>query len=123
MRLTLELLDLLDQVRELMRVELSLVRAEISERTSGIPFSLTAVVVGIVLLPVALGLILVAASLFLLGFGVPLDLAFLIVAVVTIAVSLLLLRSGVAGLKPSRLVPAKSMSQGSSLFGGLQRGA
>jgi hypothetical protein len=71
MRPTLELLDLLDQVRELMRVELSLVRAEISERTSGIPSSLTAVVVGIVLLPVALGLILVAVSLFLLRFGIP----------------------------------------------------
>jgi hypothetical protein len=48
-----------------MRVELSLVRAEISERASGIPSSLVAVVVGIVLLPVALGLILVAVSLFL----------------------------------------------------------
>ena len=55
MRPTLELLDLFDQVRELMRVEFSLVRAEISERASGIPSSLTAVVAGIVLLPVALG--------------------------------------------------------------------
>jgi hypothetical protein len=48
--------------------------------------------------------------------------SFLIVAVVTSAVSLLLLRLGVAGLKPSRLVPVKSMSQISSLFGGLSRG-
>ena len=53
MRPTLELIDLFDQVRELMRV--SLVRAEISERAGGIPSSLTAVVVGIVVLPVALG--------------------------------------------------------------------
>src|ERR1700738_1411625 len=119
MRPTLELLDLFDQVREFMRVEFSLVRAEISERASGMPSSLTAVVVGIVLLPIAFGLILVAVSLFLLRFGVSLDLAFLIVAVVTSAVSLLLLRLGVAGLKPSRLVPAKSISQISSLFGGL----
>ena len=38
MRRTLELfLDLLGQVRELTRVELSLLRAEISERASGIP--------------------------------------------------------------------------------------
>jgi hypothetical protein len=37
MRQALELRDLLDQVRELIRVELSLVRAEIGERTSGIP--------------------------------------------------------------------------------------
>lgn len=119
MRPTLELLDLLDQVRELMRVELSLVRAEISERTSGIPSRLTAVVVGVVLLTVALGFILVAVSPFLSRFGIPLDLAFLIIAAVAITASLLLLRLGVAGLKPSRLVPAKSISQISSLFGGL----
>jgi hypothetical protein len=119
MRPALELRDLLDQVRELMRVELSLFRAEIGECTSGIPSSLMAVVVGGVLLCVALGLVLVAASLFLLRFGLPLDLAFLIVAAVAIVISLILLRSGVAALKPSRIVPAKSISQISSLFGGL----
>jgi hypothetical protein len=37
MRPALELRDLLDQVRELVRVELSLFRAEIGERTTGIP--------------------------------------------------------------------------------------
>ena len=61
----------------------------------------------------------VTASLFLLRFGLPLDLAFLIVAAVAIVISLILLRSGVGALKPSRLVPAKSISQISSLFGGL----
>ena len=71
MRPALELRDLLDQVRELVRIELSLFRAEIGERTRGIPSSLMAVVVGVVLLPVALGLILVAASLFLRRFGLP----------------------------------------------------
>ena len=119
MRPALELRDLLDQVRELVRVELSLFRAEIGERTSGIPSTLMAFVVGGVLLCVALGLVLVAASLFLLRFGLPLDLAFLIVAAVAIVISLILLRSGVGALKPSRLVPAKSISQISSLFGGL----
>ena len=63
---------------------------------------------GGVLLCVALGLVLVAASLFLLRFGLPLDLAFLIVAAVAIVISLILLRSGVGALKPSRLVPAKA---------------
>ena len=119
MRPALELRDLLDQVRELMRVELSLFRAEIGERATGIPSSLMAVVAGGVLLCVALGLVLVAASLFLLRFGLSLDLAFLIVAAVAIVISLMLLRSGVGALKPSRLVPAKSISQISSLFGGL----
>jgi hypothetical protein len=119
MRSTFELLlDLTRQTRELTRIELSLAGAEISERTRGIPSSLTAVVIGLVLLPVALGLILVAVSLSLLRFGIPLDLAFLIVAVVTIVASLLLLGFGVRGLQPSRLIPAKSIAQISSLFGG-----
>src|ERR1700735_1528719 len=118
MRPALELRDLLDQVRELVRVELSLFRAEIGERTNGIPSSLMAVVMGGVLLCVALGLVLVAAGLFLVRFGLPLDLAFLIVAAVAALVSVLLLRAGVAALKPSRLVPAKSISKISSLLGG-----
>jgi hypothetical protein len=118
MRPALELREILDQVRELVRVEISLFRAEIGERTSGIPSSLLAVVVGGVLLCVSLALILVAASLALLRFGLPMDLAFLIVAVVAIVISLILLRSGATALKPSRLVPAKSISQISSLLGG-----
>jgi hypothetical protein len=112
------LLELTQQIRELVRIELSLAGAEISERASRIPSSLTAVAIGIALLPVALGLILVAASLFLLRFGSPLDLAFLIVAVVAVATSLILLRRGVEGLRPSRLAPAKSIAQISSLLGG-----
>jgi hypothetical protein len=118
MRPALELREILDQVRELVRVEISLFRAEIGERTSGIPSSLLAVVVGGVLLCVSLALVLVAASLALLRFGLPMDLAFLIVAVVAIVISLILLRSGATALKPSRLVPAKSISQISSLLGG-----
>ncbi len=123
MRSALELLlELTRQIRELVRIELSLAGAEISERASGIPSSLTAVAVGIALLPVALGLVLVAASLFLVRFGTPLDLAFLIVAVVAVAISLILLRWGVGGLRPSRLVPARSIAQISSLLGALQGG-
>jgi hypothetical protein len=119
MRSTLELfLDLLDQVKELMRVELSLARVEVSERARGIPSSVAAVLVGVVLLAAGVGLVLVAASLSLGRLGIPPDLAFLIVAVAAIVVSLILLRSGVSGLRPSRLVPAKSLSQISSLFGG-----
>jgi hypothetical protein len=112
------LLDLLRQVQELMRVELALARVETGERARGIPSSVAAVAVGAVLLALGLGLVLIAASLLLLRFGVPLDLAFLIVAGVAIVASLLLLRSGVAGLKPSRLIPARTVSQVSSLFGG-----
>ncbi|RBP16183.1 putative superfamily III holin-X [Roseiarcus fermentans] len=120
MRSTPELLlDLLRQVQALMRVELALARVEIDERARGIPSSVAAVAVGAVLLVLSLGLVLVGASLSLLRLGVPLDLAFVLVALVAIVVSLLLLRSGLGGLKPSRLIPAKTVSQVSSLFGGL----
>ena len=119
MRTALELRDLLDQVRELVRVELSLFRTEIGERTSGIPSSLMAVAAGGVLLCTSLVLILVAASLALTRFGLPLDLSFLIVAVVAMVIGFIALRMGIAALKPSRLVPAKSISQISSLLGGL----
>jgi Putative Actinobacterial Holin-X, holin superfamily III len=119
MRPTLELLlDLVRQGRELMQIELSLARAELSERGRTIPASLTAVIAGLVLLPAGLGLILVALSLSLVRFGVPLDLAFLIVAVVVIGVGLVSLLLGLRGLKPSKLLPARSISQISSLIGG-----
>jgi hypothetical protein len=121
MRSTIELLaDLLSGVRQLLRVELSLVRTEIDELSAGIPSSLAVLIVGVVLLPVALGLILVAAALFLARFGLPTDAAFLIVALVAILASFLLLRVGALRLRPSRLVPAKSLAQISSLIGGAE---
>ncbi len=120
MRSTLELLyDLVGQVRDLARIELSLARAEVSEGARRIPSSLAAVVAGGVLFAVGLGLILVAASLALMRFGLPADLSFCIVAVVSIIVSLILVWVGASGLKPSRIIPAKSISQISSLLGGL----
>jgi hypothetical protein len=121
MRSTLELLlDLVRQTQQLASVELSLVRAEISERGGLIASSLVFLVVGLVLLPVGLGLIFVAVGLLLTRLGVPLDLAFLSLALAVIAAGLLFVWAGVRGLKPSRLVPAKSISQISSLFGGLE---
>ena len=76
------LFDLLRQVRELLSVELSLAQAELRERGESIPSSLTAVVVGLILLPIGAVLLFVAVSLLLTRLGLPLDLSFLIVAVV-----------------------------------------
>jgi len=121
MRSTIELvLDLVRQSQELARVELALIRAEIGERGGLIASSLVFFVAGLVLLPVGLGLIFIAIALALRRLGLPLDLAFLVLAVVVIVVGLLLLWAGVRGLKPSRLIPAKSISQIASLFGGLE---
>jgi hypothetical protein len=124
MRSTLELLgDLAEQTRSLAQIELSLVRAELRERGALVSSSLTKVGVGLVFLPIGLALIFVALSLALRRFGIPADLAFLIVALLLIALGSLVLISGLRGLKPSRLIPSKSISQVSSLLGELQDGA
>jgi Putative Actinobacterial Holin-X, holin superfamily III len=124
MRPTLELLsELAEQTRALVQIELSLARAEFRERGALISSSAMKVGVGLVFLPIGLSLILVALSLALRRFGIPADLAFLIVAVLVIAGGSLALISGFKGLKPVRLIPSKSISQISSLLGELQDGA
>ena len=124
MRPTLELLgELAEQTRSLMQVELSLLRAELRERGASISSSLTKVGVGLIFLPIGLTLIFVAISLALRRFGIPADLAFLIVALVAIAAGSFALISGLRALKPSRLAPSKSISQISSLLGEFQDGA
>ena len=111
MRPTLELLgELAEQTRSLVQVELSLFRAELRERGASISSSLTKVGVGLILLPIGLTLIFVAISLALRRFGIPADLAFLIVALVAVAAGSFALISGLRGLKPSRLAPSKSIA-------------
>jgi Putative Actinobacterial Holin-X, holin superfamily III len=121
MRPTLELLgELAEQMRSLVQVELALIRAELSERGALVSSSLMKVGAGLVFLPLGGALFLVAVSLALRRFGIPADLAFLIVALFVIAAGASALTSGIRGLKPSRLAPSKSISQISTLLGELQ---
>jgi hypothetical protein len=123
MRSTLELLaDLFSEVRQLSAWSFRWSAPRLASALQGFPSSLAALILGVVLLPVTLGLILVAAALFVARFGPPTDAAFLIVALVAILASVLLLRVGASRLKPSRLVPAKSRAQISSLIWGLSGG-
>jgi hypothetical protein len=62
----------------------------------------SAVAVGLALVPIGLSLIFVAVGLFVARFGVPLDLAFFIVALVVIVAGLPALRLGRRGLCPRR---------------------
>jgi hypothetical protein len=124
MRPTLELLgELAEQTRSLVHVELALVRAELGERGALVSSNLTKVGAGLVCLPIGVALILVAFSLALRRFGIPTDLAFLIVALLVIVGGSIALITGLNGLKPSRLIPSKSISQVSSLLGEFQDGA
>jgi hypothetical protein len=111
------LLDLFRQLRQLLAVELALAQAELRERGQSIPTSLTAVVAGLIFLPIGAVLFFIAVSLFLMRFGVPLDLSFLIVALVLALIGFVALRWGASRLRPSRLAPTKSISQISSLLG------
>jgi Putative Actinobacterial Holin-X, holin superfamily III len=121
MRPTLELLgELAEQTRSLVQVELALIRAELSERGALVSSSLMKVGAGLVFLPLGGALFLAAVSLALRRFGIPADLAFLIVALFVIAAGAFALISGIRGLKPSRLAPSKSISQISTLLGELQ---
>jgi hypothetical protein len=123
MRPTLELLgELAEQTRSLAQVELALVRAELRERGALASSSLTKVGAGLLFLPIGVALILVAVCLALRRFDIPADLAFLIVALLVIAAGSFALISGLRGLKPSRLVLSKSVSQISSILGGLRDG-
>ena len=109
MRPTLELLgELAEQTRSLAQVELSLVRAELRERGALVSSSLTKVGVGLVFLPIGLALIFVAVSLALRRFGIPADLAFLIVALLVIAAGSLAL---ISGLRGSETDPARSFEE------------
>jgi len=124
MRSTLELLgELAEQTRSFAQVELALVRAELRERGALVFSNLMKVGAGLVFLPIGVALFWVAVSLALRCFGIPVDLAFLIVALFVIAAGAFALISGLRGLKPSRLAPSKSISQISSLLGELQDGA
>jgi len=124
MRPTLELLgELAEQARRLAQLEVSLVRTELRERGALISSSLMKLGVGLVFLPIGLTLIFVAFSLALRRFGIPEDLAFMIVALAAIAAGSFALISGLRGLKLLRLVPSKTVSQISSLMGELQDGA
>src|ERR1700729_2251814 len=98
MRPTLELLgELAEQTRSLAQVELALIRAELSERGALVSSSLTKVVAGLVCLPIGVALFLVAVSLALRRFGIPADLAVLIVALFLIAAGAIALVSGLRG--------------------------
>ena len=124
MRPTLELLgELAEQTRSLAQVELALVRAELSERGALVSSSLTKVGAGLVCLPIGVALFLVAVSLALRRFGIPVGPRVSNRCPLVIAAGAIVLISGLRGLKPSRLAPSKSISQISSLLGELQDGA
>lgn len=111
--------DLALQLRQLAAAEIALLQVELGESAVVVATSLGRAAAGVGLLYAGLILLLVAISFFLMRLGLPADGAFLLVALAVILVGLLLARSGGRGLRPSRLLPARSVAQITSLLKGL----
>jgi hypothetical protein len=98
--------DLIRDTRRLVAAEIDLARAELSESRDNMSSGLAALAGGAAFLLAGLIVFLAGAS----------DLAFLAVAGTAILIGWLLLRTGMGALQPRKLLPARSLSQISSLF-------
>ena len=108
--------DLIRDTRRLVAAEIDLARAELSESRDNMSSGLAALAGGAAFLLAGLIVFLAGASLVLMRLGMPTDLAFLAVAGTAILIGWLLLRTGMGALQPRKLLPARSLSQISSLF-------
>jgi hypothetical protein len=109
--------ELIAQARQLIAIEISLTRAELTENVGSAASGAALVAVGAAFMLAGLVAFLAAVSAFLVRLGAPLDVACLIVAIGALIGGLLLMRWGGRGLQPRNLLPARSLAQLSSLFG------
>lgn len=108
--------DLLKQVSTLASLEFDLARAELAESSSRAAGGLGKVAAGAVFLLAGFLFILAAVCAFLVRLGVPIDLACLIVALVTMTAGWLVLRSGARAFEARNLLPRRSLAQISSFI-------
>jgi drug/metabolite transporter (DMT)-like permease len=104
--------DLVAQATTLMRQEVQLARAEISEKVSSVGAAIGAMAVGGILLLAALVILLQAAVAALVEYaGLPATIAALIVGVVVALVGYVALHGAMSRLKSSTLVPHRTATQ------------
>ncbi len=114
---TLQLIaEAFSQVRRLIAAEIDLARAELAENAGSAAWGASALAMGAAFIFAGLIVLLAAVSVFLVRLGAPLDIACLVVAVAALMGGLLLMRSGGRSLRPSKLLPARSLAQISSLL-------
>lgn len=103
--------DALSHISSLFQSELSLAKAEISEKIDLIVQSLVMIIAGAVLAIGGLFLLLQAAIAWLVRAGVPPHWATLIVAAVVLVLAAILVKIGLSSLKMSRLKPERTLRQ------------
>jgi hypothetical protein len=103
---------------EWLTIEASLAGAELKESARAASSALTMIFAGAALLFGGTIILLVAVGYFLMRFGVPPDMSFLIVAALTLIIGGGLLRAGAKELSLSRLVPHRSLAQISAILAG-----
>ena len=101
--------DLPRHLSALIRKEFDLLRAEMSEKAAQLRASAIALGVSAVVALVALNMLAGALVAALVAWGVPPGWAALIVGGVLLLIALVLLRSGLAGLRAGSLVPERSI--------------
>ena len=103
--------DGLRQLSQLLRNEMALARAEVSENVkNAIRGSIMLVVAGVVALP-ALFILMMALAAFLAEMGLAASLAYLITAVIGFVIAGILAMVGMNRLKAERLVPNRTINQ------------
>jgi TRAP-type C4-dicarboxylate transport system permease small subunit len=99
------------ELATLFRKEVQLARAEIGEKLANAVGSLAFLAAGGLLLLAALIILLQAIVTFLTWAGIPIAWAQVIVFVAAALIGVVLLRSGIAGLKMSKLIPDRTAEQ------------
>lgn len=103
--------DLTDQAGTLLRTEVRLLRAELSEKLGKAGTAATEILGGAICLLAALMVLLQALVVALAQTGLGIGWASLIVGVAVALLGILLLRSGKAGLDPVAMKPQKTLQQ------------
>ena len=100
--------DLVTHVTELVRKEIQLLRAELSEKTTQAVVALGSIVAGVIIAITALNVLAAALVAALTNAGIPGAWSAVIVGVALVIVAFVVARSGIAALKASSLAPDRT---------------
>jgi hypothetical protein len=100
--------DLVEQVSELVRKEVQLLRAELNEKSTQVFMALGSIAAGLVVALTALNVLAAAIVVALERAGIPGGWSALIVGAVLAIVAFILVRGGMAALKASNLAPDRT---------------
>jgi Putative Actinobacterial Holin-X, holin superfamily III len=109
--------DFFRQCLQLVSCEFNLIKSELAQSAGSLASGVSALAAGAAIMVAGLIIMLAALGLFLVRLGAAPDVAFLIVAVVSLLGGWMLIKMGRRAMQPSGLVPTRSLFQLSSLLG------